>query len=53
MTSRMVALWENKPCVFVYLFKLFLNSLYFWGCRGRDRMVVGFTTTYAINPNHH
>ena len=23
------------------------------GCRGRDRMVVGFTTTYAISANHH
>ena len=24
-------------------------SLYFRGCRGCDRMVVGFTTTYAIS----
>ena len=23
------------------------------GRRGRDRMVVGFTTTYAISANHH
>jgi len=23
------------------------------GCRGHDRMVVGFTTTYAINAYHH
>jgi len=23
-----------------------------WGRRGRDRMVVGFTTTYAINTHH-
>ena len=22
-------------------------------CSGRDRMVVGFTTTYAINAYHH
>ena len=22
-------------------------------CRGRDRMVVGFTTTYAINAYNH
>jgi len=22
-------------------------------CRGRDRMVVGFTTTYAISVYHH
>jgi len=24
-----------------------------WGCRGRDRMVVGFTTTCAISACHH
>ena len=23
------------------------------GCRGRDRMVVGFTTAYAIGAYHH
>ena len=23
------------------------------GCRGCDRMVVGFTTTYAISAYHH
>ena len=23
------------------------------GCRGRNRMVVGFTTTYAISAHHH
>jgi hypothetical protein len=22
-------------------------------CRGHDRMVVGFTTTYVISANHH
>ena len=27
---------------------------YLWGRRGsRDRMVVGFTTTYAISTYHH
>jgi hypothetical protein len=25
----------------------------FEGCRGRDRMVVVFTTTYAISAYHH
>jgi len=30
------------------------NNLYlFKGRRGRDRMVVGFTTTYAISAYHH
>jgi len=24
-----------------------------WGRRGRDRMVVGFRTTYAISTYHH
>ena len=24
-----------------------------WGCHGRDHMVVGFTTTYAISAYHH
>jgi len=24
-----------------------------WGRRGRDHMVVGFTTTYAISTYHH
>ena len=23
------------------------------GCRSHDRMVVGFTTTYAISAHHH
>jgi hypothetical protein len=26
---------------------------YAWGRCGRDRMVVGFTTTYAISAYHH
>jgi len=31
------------------------NPICFWnrGRRGRDRMVVGFTTTYAISAYHH
>jgi len=24
-----------------------------WGCGGCDRMIIGFTTTYAINAYHH
>jgi hypothetical protein len=34
-----------------YYRMLLLNILR--GCQGRDRMVVGFTTTYAINAYHH
>jgi hypothetical protein len=29
------------------------DTEYLWGRRGRDRMVVGFVTTYAISPYHH
>jgi hypothetical protein len=35
--------------------RIFLSiSLVYWrGRRGRDRMIVGFTTTYAISACHH
>jgi hypothetical protein len=29
------------------------HFLHIWGRRGRDRMVVGFTTTYVISAYHH
>jgi hypothetical protein len=29
------------------------QPFFFRGCPGRDRMVVGFTTTYAISAYHH
>jgi hypothetical protein len=32
---------------------MLLVLLIFWGRRSRDRMVVGFTTTYAISAYHH
>jgi len=35
-----------------YIYGNNLNFL-FWGCHGRDRMVVGFTTTYVISVYHH
>jgi hypothetical protein len=35
-----------------YLLKFIINLLS-WGRHGRDRMVVGFTTTYAIIAYHH
>ena len=40
----------------ISLKKRFVNSLISiskWGHHGRDRMVVGFTTTYAISTYHH
>jgi hypothetical protein len=30
-----------------------LGTFQRWGHRGRDHMVVGFTTTYAISAYHH
>ena len=39
------------------MIRLLKNILFFnskmWGRRGRDRMVVRFTTTYAISANHY
>jgi len=34
-----------------FSFSYFTNGR--WGCHGRDRMVVGFTTTHAISAYHH
>jgi hypothetical protein len=42
--------------LFIYLFfvcPLTLIDILHRGRRGRDRMVVGFTTTYAISAYHH
>ena len=41
---------ETSTCAPVLLFET-LNILE--GLRGRDRMIVGFTTTYAISAYHH
>ena len=30
-----------------------LDSYLLWGSRGRDRMIVGFTATYAISAYHY
>jgi len=30
-----------------------LTTVYMWGHRGRDHMVVGFTTTCVISAYHH
>ena len=32
---------------------IYRTFIWNWGRRGRDRMVVGFTTTYAISAYHH
>jgi len=37
--------------LFIYIYFVLYPDLR--GRRGRDRMVVGFTTTYAISAYHH
>ena len=48
----------SSPTVFLWglccsFFVVFALSYYVWGRSGRDRMVAGFTTPYAISANHH
>jgi hypothetical protein len=49
----------NWNCVVVFVIVSFIIDLLdlhfhiFGGCRGRDRMVVGFTTTCVIGAFHH
>jgi hypothetical protein len=46
---------KKKSLVFGHLTKLSKDEINKWkrDRRGRDRMVVGFTTTYAIGAYHH
>ena len=37
----------------MYIYTCVLSSIYLRGHLGRDRMVVGFTTTYAISAYHY
>ena len=39
---------RSKLCSLLNLIKIT-----YWGRRVRDRMIVGFRTTYAISTNHH
>jgi hypothetical protein len=39
--------------LFLILLLLVRHRMLGGGCRGRDRMVVGFTTTYAISAYHN
>jgi len=47
-TRITIALTSKKKIIYKYL-----NSNFGGGCHDRDRMVVGFTTTYAISAYHH
>ena len=40
-------------CLAPELFKQTYSSNMYGGCHGCDRMVIGFTTTYAISAYHH
>ena len=56
------------PCIFTHkellkfyqyrilsseLYSRLVDCIFFRGRRGRDRMIVGFTTTYVISAHHH
>jgi len=44
----------HSICIVLTYMMIYCNVCkWFWGRRGRDRMVVGFTTTYAISAYHH
>jgi hypothetical protein len=46
--------WQIKWKLYVHQWRIHSNiSKESWGPRGRDRTVVGFTTTYAISAYHH
>ena len=47
----MVIIWTSTDNLLI-LIKV-TSSMWLWGRRGRDRMVVGFTTTCAISAYHH
>ena len=44
---------KNDYYISVTIFVLCLHSFYGGVRRGHDRMVVGFTTAYAISAYHH
>jgi hypothetical protein len=46
--------FQIKSKLITYICKGDTSSILLWrGRHGRDRMVVGFTTTYAISAYHH
>jgi len=44
---------DNFAKSFLYLMFYKASPCKIWGRHGRDRMVIGFTTTYAISAYHH
>ena len=39
--------------VIIHVFNRVAGGIYTWDRRGRDRIVIGCTTTYAISGYHH
>jgi hypothetical protein len=44
---------KNNKKLYAFILLKSLSNLYKGYCHGRDRMVVGFTTTCEINAYHH
>ena len=53
MTGVRFGAGDILPLLLVIIVVVVSNTYFTWGWRGRDRMVVGFTTTYAISAYHH
>ena len=53
MTGVRFGAGDILPLPLVIIVVVVSNTYFTWGWRGRDRMVVGFTTTYAISAYHH
>jgi hypothetical protein len=51
-TCLTVSLFTNTVII-MYVYQYLINTVIIRGRRGRDRMVVGFTTIYAISTYHH
>jgi len=50
--TRITGLWWRMQQYFNY-HSIYICSGYGLGCRGCDRMLVGFIATYAVNGYHH
>ena len=46
---RIVTFYKHKTLIYISVFR----PVVFWGRRGHDRMIDGYTTAYAIGLFHH
>jgi len=51
LSQSLVKMYITSLYILIHNLWFFFNKL--WGRRDRVRMVIGFTTTYAINVYHH